>query len=306
MTCVLCGGSRRRPLPYRYRWRDRVYGLSRCASCTLIAVDPVPGPDEIASFYDGAYFEDGFHGMRESDAGYDDVMTARADQTRRYVENDLLIHRPGAGSFFEIGAASGHVLAAARDTGVARVSGLEISPEAAAKAGELHGIDVAVGDVAGFDPGEAAGTWDLVYAGDVLEHLVDPNALLETAARLLHPDGALVVRIPTTFDLWSSRLATLMLRASGRTFDLPDAPYHLHEFTRGTATRLFARCFDDVRLLPGIVPVGDLNVKGGRLVYRIKQAVHVVNVPWTRLTGRHGDRLTIVARRPLRPSPPSR
>ena len=52
----------------------------------------------------------------------------------------------------------------------------------------------------------------MVYAGDVLEHLADPGAAVVKAAEMLSPGGVFVVRLPSSFDLLSSRIALALLR----------------------------------------------------------------------------------------------
>src|SRR5215475_15252145 len=95
----------------------------------------------------------------------------------------------------ELGAAAGHVTRAlvAQDC---RVTAIEYEPDAAR---DLEGIaeEVIVADLndpAVFDnlPSE----FDVVLAGDVLEHLIRPQDVLSRAARLLKPGGQVVVSLP--------------------------------------------------------------------------------------------------------------
>ena len=261
-------------------------------------MDPQPGPVEISSFYDQDYFEHGLHGLADAGLTYEDRMSSSSAQTRRFVEEHLLVHHRAAKSLFEIGAATGHLLAGARAAGVMTVSGIEISEHAAGVARDRFDIGLHVGDVVDFDPAPYAGAWDIVYAGDVLEHVPNPVGLLALIAELLSPGGVAIVRIPTTFELISSSIATGFLRLSGKVMTLPDAPYHLHEFTLRTSRMMFEDRFSNVRLINDIVPAGSLNTKGGRALYRLKKAIHVLNVPLTRMTGRFGDRLMVIARSP--------
>lgn len=53
---------------------------------------------------------------------------------------------------------------------------------------------------------------DWVLCIDVLEHLMNPAVCLESALRLLRPDGRLIVNVPNHFD-WRGRLR--VLRGSG-------------------------------------------------------------------------------------------
>lgn len=57
--------------------------------------------------------------------------------------------------------------------------------------------DVTTGDL-------PAGRFDLVVAGEVVEHLDRPGHLFTAAARLLEPDGRLVLTTPNPYALWRS------------------------------------------------------------------------------------------------------
>jgi SAM-dependent methyltransferase len=62
------------------------------------------------------------------------------------------------------------------------------------------GFDALVHDVcAGAGPLAARGPFDVVVAGEVLEHLASPQALFEVAAAVLAPGGRLVVTTPNPY-----------------------------------------------------------------------------------------------------------
>jgi len=95
----------------------------------------------------------------------------------------------------ELGAASGHVTRALVAQ-QCRVTAVEYEADAAA---DLRGVadEVIVGDLN--DPATLAGRtaeFDVVLAGDVLEHLLDPQAVLNRMAQLIVPSGRLVVSLP--------------------------------------------------------------------------------------------------------------
>jgi 2-polyprenyl-3-methyl-5-hydroxy-6-metoxy-1,4-benzoquinol methylase len=261
----------------------------------MISLEPMLTPDEAARLYDGDYFDSGLHGLDGAGASYETMSDARAEETDRFLAEVVLSRNAGAGSLFEIGAAMGHLLAAGRRRGL-RCGGLEISAAAVARARDKFGLELIHGGVETADLAGEAGRWDVVYAGDVLEHLVDPGLAVAQAARLLRPGGVFVVRLPSSFSLLSTRLAAGLLPHFGGSLRLPDKPYHLHEFGADTARRLLGRGFAEVEVVESIIHPRDLNVKGGSAAYRLKHLLHWCNLPVTRLTGRFGDRLTLWAR----------
>jgi SAM-dependent methyltransferase len=71
------------------------------------------------------------------------------------------------------------------------------------------------------DPPFPEGSFDAVFAGEIIEHIVDPHAALHRWIRLLRPGGRLVVTTPNRWHL--------LARARGR--PEVDNPEHLFEWT---------------------------------------------------------------------------
>ncbi len=85
-----------------------------------------------------------------------------------------------------------------------------------------------------------AGPFDVIVAADVLEHVADPQRLLEELRPLLSPRGVLVASVPN-FGHWYARART----AVGK-FDYDDRGVldrgHLRFFTRASFARLLQTC----------------------------------------------------------------
>jgi len=106
---------------------------------------------------------------------------------------------PGHARLLELGCGTGNVLAALAEFGEA--VGMETHPDLAAAA-RAAGLDVRTGrlpDDLVVPPGWA----DAVLLLDVIEHLDDDVAALETARRALRPGGLLVITVPAYRWLWS-------------------------------------------------------------------------------------------------------
>lgn len=101
----------------------------------------------------------------------------------------------GGGRVLELGAAAGSVtkVLAQRHT---HVTAVEYDPEAAVSI-KQYTDDVVIADLNDpswvdlFEPG-----YDVVTAGDVLEHLLAPERVLGEALSLLRPDGIVVISLP--------------------------------------------------------------------------------------------------------------
>jgi 2-polyprenyl-3-methyl-5-hydroxy-6-metoxy-1,4-benzoquinol methylase len=95
----------------------------------------------------------------------------------------------------ELGAATGHVTKALINQGC-DVAAVEYDPEWAkdleAVASSVHVLDLnSPAWVKEFEP-----EFDVITAGDVLEHLIDPVRTLSEMASLLGPDGYIVISVP--------------------------------------------------------------------------------------------------------------
>jgi SAM-dependent methyltransferase len=126
------------------------------------------------------------------------------------------------------------------------VVGVDADREALAEAEKL-GIETCWADLDEPLPFEDA-SFDVVVAGELLEHLRDPRRLVGEARRVLRPDGTLVASVPNAYRL-KNRLRFLLGRKP------EDDPTHLQMFSPA-----------DVRSLLGGFDQLQLHFVAGRLV----------------------------------------
>ncbi len=114
------------------------------------------------------------------------------------------------GKVLDVGCASGLTGSLLRPRNPTRLVGVEINPEAAELARRIYD-DVVVGPaeevLAGIDE-----QFDTILCYDVLEHLVDPWAVLAQLARLSAPGARLHVSVPNARHL--SLMVDVMLRGT--------------------------------------------------------------------------------------------
>jgi 2-polyprenyl-3-methyl-5-hydroxy-6-metoxy-1,4-benzoquinol methylase len=131
----------------------------------------------------------------------------------------------------ELGAASGYMTRVLQDRGC-EVTAVELDPTAI---DELKAIatDTVVGDLNDADLLEAIeGPFDVVLAGDVLEHLVDPLSVLRACVAKLTPAGAVVISLPNVAHV-DLKLSLLQGKFEYQGTGLLDDS-HLHFFTYRT------------------------------------------------------------------------
>ncbi|WP_168800530.1 class I SAM-dependent methyltransferase [Cellulomonas telluris] len=140
----------------------------------------------------------------------------------------------------DVGCATGYLGQALGSLGC-RVVGIEVDPVSAAEARERL-AEVLEADIDGVPLDEVVGDrrFDVVVLADVLEHLVRPEVLLSSVARVLRPGGVVVASVPNVTH-GSLRLALLQGRWDYRDTGLLDRT-HLRFYSRTSLVALFAEC----------------------------------------------------------------
>lgn len=288
--CLACGNAELRPLAMRYEHRG-TFPVVRCPRCDMRFLAVQPAPEALAELYGAAYFQRDFRCGR-SEAGYFSEEAFRAENAG--LLDDFARLQPPPGDMLEVGCAGGWLLKHATGRGW-RARGVELSAEAVAHARGL-GLDVFHGELAAAGLPDRA--FDLVYMGDVLEHVPDCRATLEEVARVLRPGGCLYLRGPITTNSLARRLALAAWGALGRTLILREPPYHLWEFTPQALRRLCASAgFEGVRIRESKIPPGRAHGEKSALQRAAMAALDAVNVPLTRAFNVLGDRAVLTARR---------
>ncbi|HEV7772181.1 MAG TPA: class I SAM-dependent methyltransferase [Conexibacter sp.] len=143
------------------------------------------------------------------------------------------------GHVLDVGCGAGEVGRSLRAAGATSLVGVELNPTAAAAA-EEHFDKVLVGDAESLvRDGALTGPFDTLVLYDVLEHLVDPAALLSALAPLVVPGGSVHVSVPNARHF--SLMRDLVVRG---TFGYTDWGHrdrtHLRWFTRRDIVALLA------------------------------------------------------------------
>jgi SAM-dependent methyltransferase len=159
----------------------------------------------------------------------------------------------------ELGCAAGHMTRALKEQGC-RVVAIDVDADAVRFAGEF--ADRALVEDIGADPPLTSldERFDVVLAGDVLEHLPDPGRLLDRCRTLLRPDGYLVLSVPNVAHV-DLRLALLQGYWDYRDWGLLDRT-HLRLFTRRSLDRLLRDSgYVPVELFRVVRPVGTTEIE---------------------------------------------
>lgn len=107
-------------------------------------------------------------------------------------------------------------------------------------------IDVKHFDV--YDDWKFESKFDVVVAGEILEHLYYPENILKKISQVLNPRGTLLLSVPNGY-IFSSRIRFLI----GQGFPALDDPTHINVFSQRSLKTILSKYFTDIEIT-GIAP----------------------------------------------------
>jgi glycosyltransferase involved in cell wall biosynthesis/SAM-dependent methyltransferase len=180
-ACPVCGGTAWDPL----RTRSDGVEVRRCRGCGMGVV--AERPEDLLGLYDDAYY-----GGAEAGSGYEEYQVVAA-HSLPWAAQLVRLLQP-AGKVLDVGAADGTLLSLLGDD-YDRYA-IEVNPELLDGLGR-QGIRPLARDL--FDDRALAphhGTFDVVSAIAVLEHVADIRGALDRIRALLAPTGVLLFEVP--------------------------------------------------------------------------------------------------------------
>jgi SAM-dependent methyltransferase len=176
---------------------DEEFCFVRCRSCGLVRLNPRPDVSELRRIYPPNYYA---YGLLSDDLTAPLRFTDRLK--RRMYQQRLLelvdhIGKPGTLRILDVGCADGRLLDWYKQSAVGgrlETYGIELDADAAATA-RRRGHTVIAGRFE-VDTELEPGTFDLILAFHVIEHVDDPVGFARRAAELLVPGGLFVVTTP--------------------------------------------------------------------------------------------------------------
>lgn len=245
--CFLCGGSIIEIFLTAYdrqiaRPEDYVY--SKCNSCGLIFLNPLPEPEQIPGFYPFSYspHQDKIRTGKPAlfkrlliNLFYDAGKSANRTLMRKLLAPLSVfpvrnLFKPyGANRLLEVGCGSGASLERHQSLGWT-VKGIEINGMAC-EICRTKGIDVHCGTL--LDVRLAGEKFDIIFFNHVLEHLLDPVSVFQKAAECLSPSGRIIILTPNSDALSFSKYMSTWYQL--------DAPRHIFLYGPESISRLCAR-----------------------------------------------------------------
>jgi SAM-dependent methyltransferase len=246
--CLYCGGSAfdvlHAGVEDRLRFAPGQRDWLRCRDCGSAILSPFPSVREIPGFYPPVYT---FGLKQDKGGGAVQGLIAQLEfnffyrpqyesQARRIVR---LTRVPRHGRMLDVGCGRGLRLLSFRRLGM-NVHGMDLIPEPVEYVRTELGVPAVCTDMAGLPGAFAPGSFDLVTAFQVIEHVPDVNEMIASCHALLKPGGWLVVATPLVDSLQSRMFGARWAAAT-------EAPRHLSLATkRGLQTALERHGFTDV------------------------------------------------------------
>jgi SAM-dependent methyltransferase len=210
-----------------------------CTAChTLVstwthAKDVSRVVDDERDFYGREYWYSGQARTPGLTSIEDRARTDLVDRTPHWLRTFLKYKLPPA-RVLELGSSHGGFVALLRWAGF-EARGLELSRSIVDLARDMFDAPTLIGPLE--DQSLEGGSLDGVVLMDVLEHLPDPAGTLQEAARLLKPDGILVIQTPE----YPEQPYEALERESGRFLEMLKPDEHLFLFSRASLATLFGR-----------------------------------------------------------------
>jgi 2-polyprenyl-3-methyl-5-hydroxy-6-metoxy-1,4-benzoquinol methylase len=193
------------------------FKLYRCANCGLVFVSPLPTKSALDKLY-------------STKTGYQANKVLDLNQLPER-QNDLkiinyLVKKKPKGKILDVGCSNGLFLFAAKKRGF-KTFGIEVN-EGTAKSAIKNGLKVQVGIINNAKYPKKF--FDVIFLGDVIEHVTDPKKFLKKSLSFLKDDGIIVISTPNLDCFWAKTTFRLF-----KLLKIPwssvTPPYHLFQFS---------------------------------------------------------------------------
>ena len=208
------------------------YDILRCEPCRRIHVMPLPSHAWLADYYNRVFYEQShkdYVDRYERDRTWWELWHTTKLEVTECVENSAEERTRRQLKVLDIGAGPGLFLDVAKQRGY-QTFGIEPSEMLCTR---LHkrGHQVQCGMLDAIPVGLADEPFDLIHMHEVLEHMADPDEVLNCVNSMLADDGHLVVTVPNDYNPLQMMICDLGL-VEKKWWLAP--PEHLNYFTPKT------------------------------------------------------------------------
>jgi SAM-dependent methyltransferase len=246
--CLYCGGTSFAVLHAgvedRLRYAPGKRDWLRCRTCGSAVLFPFPAVEEIPGFYPPVYTfglkQDKSGGALQQAIAQVEFQAFYRPQYESQAQRIARVTRvPRTGKMLDVGCGRGLRLLSFRRLGM-DVHGMDLIPEPVEYVKTELGVPAVCTDMAGLPQAFEPGTFDLVTAFQVIEHVPNVDEMLASCFELLRPGGWVVITTPMVDSLQSQMFGPRWAAAT-------EAPRHLSLPTKkGVRIALERHGFGDV------------------------------------------------------------
>lgn len=240
--CPSCGSQKIRPYsftPTEERGNAIHGSQSHCAKCDLVFSNPVAEAEELERYYAASYYE-GFNDQHDPEGPeLEAFVHSKIEFSQNGLRKMLLPYGKTSGTFFEIGAGYGSVMAAAENLGF-KSFGVEPSQKAVEFAKtKLRLTNVRHGM---FEPGLwPENFFDVVYSHHVIEHVTDLDHFVSGVFKLLKPGGLVITGTESHRNSWVIYRKVRSLLQGRRLPEFQTADHHTFYFSGSSLSFLLKK-----------------------------------------------------------------
>lgn len=245
-NCIACTTQTELHLPKMFDDRygcPGLYDIYRCPNCKQAQTMPLLSPEDLPGLYGGYYprREIDIEALVRQVGNPADPVEIKRHRRNGTDNQGQYLAQPGM-EILDYGCGAGVSLMEAKALG-AEPYGIEADPNVQQVIDALQlRIHIGTLDDAPF----ADRQFDLIVLNQVLEHIPQPEELLERFQGMLKPGGKLVLGVPNADSIFA--------RFFKRTWINWHVPYHLHHFTPRSVRLFLERCGWRVSSLRTITP----------------------------------------------------
>jgi SAM-dependent methyltransferase len=193
------------------------FKIIKCINCGLARNYPLPYIDDVfADVYQDFSYIDPYENPKLWNTFFMPIIK----KMKKYKKN---------GKILDIGCSSGYLLKLAKDSQF-ETFGVELNPNAVKYGNENYGLNILNKDLesANFD----SSSFDIIVCSQLMEHIVNPENLLNEINRVLKKDGILIIDSPN--------YAGLMVKFFGKKWGGYQPQWHVWQFTPKSISELLS------------------------------------------------------------------
>lgn len=209
-TCIICGHSKFKSILRKDGWN-----IWRCFNCKLGFVYPQPTDEKLKKIY-------------SLKGGY--TLSSRGFEKEKILnipDNSInYLLKNNKTSVLDVGCTSGAFVYKAKSMGLSS-TGIDLDSDSI-KFGIAEGLDLRYGTLETL--GFKSSSFDAINLGDIIEHVKNPDSLLDECYRILKSEGIIIISTPNTNSFFP-KATYAIYKIFGITWSHPTPPHHLFDFS---------------------------------------------------------------------------